>query len=227
MDAKITGKECLKLSDIPQIRFQLVNLYISKICMQLSDLDVSKTYTYADYLKWTFDDRLELIKGKIFKMTPAPGSVHQRISIRLTRWIANYLEGKSCEVFSAPFDVRLSRVLAQDKEIITVVQPDLCIVCDPSKIDDKGCFGAPDIVIEILSPGNNKKELKNKYEVYEEAGVLEYWIIHPQEKTFLKYTLTDEKFQPSRLLTIGDEVTTPVLPGFVLSLEELFAERNA
>ncbi len=193
--------------------------------MQLSDLDINKTYTYADYLKWTFDERLELIKGKIFKMSPAPGSVHQRISFRITLWIGNYLTGKSCELFTAPFDVRLYRISKDDKEIITVVQPDICVIRDPGKVDGKGCIGAPDIVVEILSPGNNKKELKNKYEVYEEAGVLEYWIIHPVEKTFFKYTLTDGRFQSSRMLTIGDEVTTPILPGFSLSLDELFADR--
>ncbi|MDB5138699.1 MAG: Uma2 family endonuclease [Mucilaginibacter sp.] len=195
--------------------------------MQLSDLDVTKTYTYADYLKWTFDERLELIKGKIFKMSPAPGSVHQRISLRITLWMGNYLAGNKCELFIAPFDVRLPRRSINDKEILTVVQPDACVICDPKKIDDKGCLGAPDIVVEILSPGNNKKELQNKYEVYEEAGVLEYWIIHPLEKTFFKYTLVDSQFQSSRLLTIGDEVTTDILPGFVMNLDELFADPNS
>ena len=194
--------------------------------MQLADLDLSKTYSYADYLKWTFEDRLELIKGKIFKMTPAPNSAHQRQSGTLYVGLYNYLKNKPCEVFSAPFDVRLPRLSGNDTEIITVVQPDICVICDPGKIDEKGCLGAPDIVVEILSPGNNKKELKNKYEVYEEAGVLEYWIIHPQEKTFLKYTLINGFFQPSKLLTIGDEVVTPILPGFVLSLDELFADRQ-
>jgi Uma2 family endonuclease len=194
--------------------------------MQLSDLDIDKTYTYADYLKWTFEDRLELIKGKIFKMTPAPGSSHQRQSGTIHARLYNYLENKPCEVFSAPFDVRLPRLSGNDKEIITVVQPDICVICDPNKVDDKGCLGAPDIVVEILSPGNNKKELKNKYEVYEESGVLEYWIIHPQEKTFLKYTLTGGEFQPSKLLTLGDEVSSPILPGFSLSLDELFADRK-
>ncbi|PWK77837.1 Uma2 family endonuclease [Mucilaginibacter oryzae] len=193
--------------------------------MQFSDLDLTKTYTYADYLKWTFDERLEIIKGKIFKMSPAPGSVHQRISLRLSRWIGNHLDGKSCEVFSAPFDVRLNKRSTENKSIKTVVQPDICVVCNPLKIDEKGCLGAPDIVVEILSPGNNKKELQNKYEVYEENGVLEYWIIHPAEKTFLRYTLVENKYQASRLLTTGDEVTTPVLPGFVLNLDELFAEK--
>jgi len=191
--------------------------------MQLSDIDISKTYTYADYLKWTFDERLELIKGKIFKMSPAPGSVHQLISGAVFNEIYNYLKGKPCKVFSAPFDVRFIRRSVDDAAITTVVQPDICVICDINKIDAKGCIGAPDIMVEILSPGNNRKELQNKYEVYEEAGVLEYWIIHPQEKTFLKYTLTNGSFQPSRLLTIGDEVTTPILPGFILSLDELFA----
>lgn len=194
--------------------------------MQLSDLDLTKTYTYADYLKWTFDERLELIKGKIFRMSPAPGSVHQRLSHRMSLKLGNYLIDKPCEIFTAPFDVRLSRRSFDDKEVITVVQPDVCVICDPKKVDDKGCLGAPDIVVEILSPGNNKKELQNKFEVYEEAGVLEYWIIHPLEKTFLKYTLLDGHFQASRLLTIGDDVITPILPAFSLSLDELFAEIN-
>ncbi|MDB4918838.1 Uma2 family endonuclease [Mucilaginibacter sp.] len=163
--------------------------------MQLSDLDINKTYTYADYLKWTFDERLELIKGKIFKMSPTPGSVHQRISFRLTLWIGNYLEGKSCELFTTPFDVRLPRLSKDDKEIITVVQPDVCVICDPKKVDDKGCIGTPDIVIEILSPGNNKKELRNKFEAYEEAGVLEYWIINPVEKIFYDTSLLRAVFE--------------------------------
>ncbi len=193
--------------------------------MQLSDLDINKTYTYADYLKWAFDERLELIKGKIFKMSPAPGSVHQFISSVISSELYQYLKGKPCRVFSAPFDVRLKRRSDNDQDILTVVQPDICVICDRSKIDDKGCLGAPDIVVEILSPGNNKKELQNKFEVYEEAGVLEYWIIHPLEKTFMKYTLINGLFQPSRLLTIGDKVTTPVLPEFTLDLEELFAEK--
>jgi Uma2 family endonuclease len=193
--------------------------------MQFSDLDLTKTYTYADYLKWTFDERLELIKGKIFKMSPAPGSIHQRLTLRVGRWIGNYLEGKPCEVFIAPFDVRLPRLSINDKKVLTVVQPDACVICDPKKVDDKGCIGAPDIVVEILSPGNNKKELQNKYEVYEEAGVFEYWIIYPIEKTLLKYTLVDGRFQTSRPLTIDDEVTTPILPGFVLNLNELFEDR--
>lgn len=193
--------------------------------MQLSDLDLSKTYSYADYLQWTFEDRLELIKGKIFKMTPAPALLHQRISWRLSGELYHYLKNKSCQAFAAPFDVRLSRKRENDeKKIFTVVQPDICVVCDPSKIDARGCTGAPDIVVEILSPGNNQKELRNKYEVYEEAGVKEYWIVSPQDKTFLKYTLISGAYQPSRLMTTGDIITTEILPGFELNLDTVFAD---
>jgi len=193
--------------------------------MELSDLDFSKTYTYADYFKWRFDERLELIKGKIFTMSPAPSRTHQEISVAITVKLSNYLKGKPCKVYAAPFDVRLPRTSKEDNAIYTVVQPDICVICDLSKLDDRGCVGAPDIVVEILSPGNNKKELRNKYEVYEEAGVKEYWIIHPSERTFLKYTLDNAgEFQPSKLMIGGDELTSDVLPGFIMDINEIFEE---
>ncbi|WP_299285845.1 Uma2 family endonuclease [uncultured Mucilaginibacter sp.] len=193
--------------------------------MQFSDLDLNKTYTYADYLKWTFDERLELIKGKIFPMSPAPAEIHQRISTVVANELYNNLKGKPCRVYSAPFDVRLMRKSKKDKEIATVLQPDICVICDLNNIDDRGCIGAPDIVVEILSPGNNKKELQNKYEVYEEAGVKEYWIINPYGKTFLKYILDENgQFQSTKLLTLGDEVTSSILPKFTLNLDEVFAD---
>jgi len=195
--------------------------------MQLSDLDFDKTYTYADYLQWTFDDRLEILKGKLFKMTPAPNRMHQRLSGVIFNRMFQFLKGQPCHVYSAPFDVRLSRKNIDNKSVTTVLQPDISVICDLSKLDDKGCVGAPDIVIEILSPGNNKKELRNKYEIYEEAGVKEYWIVWPDSQSFLKYTLNEEgKYIPSKVLTLGDEVTTPVLPGFVLNLEEVFEEAS-
>ena len=193
--------------------------------IQLSDLDLSKTYTYADYLQWKFKERIELIKGIIFKMSPAPSSDHQEISVEITRVLANYLKGKPCKVYSAPFDVRLTKKSLINEDVKTVVQPDICVVCDRSKIDKRGCVGAPDIVVEIISPGNNKTELQNKYEVYEENGVQEYWIVSPQDKTFLKYTLSqDGVYVTSRLMSAEEEVTTPILPGFVLKLEEVFAD---
>ena len=190
----------------------------------LQDIDFSGTYSYADYLKWEFDERLELIKGNIFTMSPGPATLHQRVSMRISVKLCSFLQDKACEVFAAPFDVRLPGTTLDDQSIFTVVQPDVCVICDRSKLDGRGCVGAPDIVVEILSPGNNKKELKDKFEVYEEAGVLEYWILQPAEKTFFKYTLSNNRFQPTQLLTLGDEVSSSVLPGFKLSLDEVFKD---
>lgn len=187
------------------------------------DFNYVGLYSYADYLTWTIDERLELIKGKIFRMSPAPNTNHQYITTNLLTPLAAYLKNKSCRLFLAPFDVRLPKKSKKNEEIFTVVQPDLSILCDLSKLDRAGCLGAPDIVVEILSPSNNKKELKNKYQVYEESGVKEYWIVSPQDKTFLSYILNnDGKFIPTRLMVGGDFYKSELLPGFELDLEEVF-----
>lgn len=189
--------------------------------MQLADLNVNAVYTYADYLLWTFEERVELLKGKIFPMS-APNRMHQKLSTYLVVKLYNFLNDKSCEVYAAPFDVRIPRKTKDDKDIITVLQPDICVVCDLSKLDAKGCLGAPDIVVEILSPSNHEVELKNKYEIYEEAGVREYWVVSPQDKIFVQYTLVNGKFVPSKQLISGEMVVSTVLPDFTLNLEELF-----
>ncbi|HET8827845.1 MAG TPA: Uma2 family endonuclease [Pelobium sp.] len=191
----------------------------------LNDIDESLTYSYASYLNWLFDERLELIKGKIYKMSPAPSRVHQKISVNLLRDFANFLQGKPCDVYTAPFDVRFPQTSKADKDIYTVLQPDLCVICDKSKLDDRGCLGAPDLVVEILSPGNNKKELLLKYKVYEEFGVKEYWIVSPGDKTLLIYTLDEtSQYQPSKLFTLSEQVTSTVLPNFVLSIDAVFED---
>lgn len=195
-----------------------------KQAMQLRDIDINKEYSYADYYAWKFDDRVELINGHIYKMMPGPSSLHQEICGNIYSVVKNYLQDKSCKIFFAPFDVRLPKKGIDDKSIFTVLQPDICVICDLSKIDRRGCVGAPDIVVEILSRGNNSKELKKKYEVYEESGVLEYWIVSPQYQTVTIYTLTDGKFHPSRMMTTGDIVTSSVLPGFELDLTEIFKD---
>ena len=191
--------------------------------MEVKEPDLAfNNYSYADYLSWTMDVMVEIIKGRVFKMSPAPKRIHQKISWRLSGLLYNYLKDKKCQAFSAPFDVRLPLKSIKNEEIFTVVQPDICVICDLEKLDDDGCIGAPDLIIEILSKGNNKKELKNKYEVYEESGVKEYWIIHPEEQTLLINKLVDDKYISSRLLTNGDEITTSILPGFVLNLNDVF-----
>jgi Uma2 family endonuclease len=183
-------------------------------------------YSYADYLGWNIPEMVEIIKGRVFKMNAAPKRIHQKISGRLFLKFGNFLEGKKCEVYDAPFDVRLSKNYDGNDTIFTVVQPDICVICDPNKLDEAGCLGAPDLIVEILSPGNSKKELQNKYEVYEESGVLEYWVISPEAETLLVYTLINGKYQASKLYTSGDQISTPILPGLSIDLEELFLGIN-
>ncbi|WP_373494403.1 Uma2 family endonuclease [Aquiflexum sp.] len=182
-------------------------------------------YSYADYLTWEFDEMVEIIKGKIFKSAAAaPRRIHQKISGNVFNKLHNYLNGKPCDVYDAPFDVRLPAKSKRNEDIFTVVQPDICVICNKSKLDEFGCIGAPDLIVEILSPGNNKKDLQNKYEVYEESGVKEYWIIQPYELTLLIYTLNDGKYIPSKLFTVGDVVTSTCIQGFQLDLEEVFTD---
>lgn len=182
-------------------------------------------YSYADYLTWQLDVTVELIKGKIFKKAAAaPKRIHQRVSIKLAAKLYNFLEGHRCQVYDAPFDVRFTKGSKDDKKIHDVVQPDICVICDLEKLDDRGCIGAPDLIVEILSPGNSKVELQNKYQLYEENGVKEYWVIHPEQQTFFIYTLIENKYRPSRLLTSGDVVESIAVPGFVLDLEEFFKD---
>ena len=136
-------------------------------------------YTYQDYLTWPDDIRVELIHGRIIDMSAAPGRTHQQILFELSRQIANFLVDKKIEGFAAPFDIRFPTRGSSDEEIENVVQPDICVVCDISKLDERGCLGPPDLVIEILSPSTSFKDLTDKMKLYEEHGVKEYWIINP------------------------------------------------
>ncbi|WP_316805495.1 Uma2 family endonuclease [Pedobacter nototheniae] len=191
---------------------------------KFEDIDASLTYSYGDYLKWLFDDRVELIKGKVFKMSPAPSRAHQEISGNIFIKIRNFLENHSCKVYNAPFDVRFSKESIADAAIYTVLQPDICVICDKSKLDERGCVGAPDLIVEILSPGNNKKELLYKYKIYEEFGVKEYWVVSQSDLTILIYTLKAGKFYPSKIFTLSEKITSSVLPGFEVLLDDIFAD---
>jgi Uma2 family endonuclease len=181
-------------------------------------------YTYADYLTWQMDEMVELIKGKVFRQAAAPRVNHQRVSGIVFNAFFNFFKEKKCEVFAAPFDVRLPVKSKKNEDIDTVVQPDISVICDPEKLDELGCVGAPDLVVEILSKGNNRKEIRNKYEVYEAAGVKEYWIIHPEENTLLIYSLQGRSYVPSRLFTVGDVVRSEAVSGFILDLHEVFGD---
>lgn len=194
--------------------------------MKFSDLDANKTYSAADYLSWDFEERVELIEGKVFEMSPAPNRLHQEIIRELMRELlletGDFLKAKRCRLYVAPFDVMLPEPNRDDKAVFTVLQPDICVVCDPAKLTEHGCIGAPDLVVEVLSPGNNTRELKKKYEVYERAGVREYWIVSPQNQWIQVHTLIGSKFEPCGYLTTGDIVTSSVIEGFQLDVQGLF-----
>ena len=158
-------------------------------------------------------------------MSPAPSRVHQEVSGEIFVAFYNFLKNKPCKVYGAPFDVRFPKESKADKDVFTVLQPDICVVCDLSKLDDKGCIGTPDIVVEVLSPGNTKKELLHKYKVYEEFGVKEYWVVSASDQNILIYTLdSDGKFQPSKIFTHSEEIHSSVLPGFVLKIDDVFED---
>ena len=192
----------------------------------LDQLDLNGTYSYADYLKWEFEECVELIKGKIFKMSPALARRHQRISGIFLKRLFNFLDNKTCQVYHAPFDVRLTpRKNETTNKIYTVAQPDICIICDSSKLDEKGCIGAPDGIIEILYPGNSQVEMKNKFEVYEENGVQEYWLAEPTTETIFVYILNDEgKYIGLHPITTADVITSAVFPDFKLNVADIFKD---
>ena len=195
--------------------------------MKVEEPDLAGTYTYADYLTWWWDDRVELIKGKIYKMSPAPTTSHQRVLMELSLQIGNYLKKKKCQVFAAPFDVRLPESKKKGNEFIdTVVQPDICVICDPSKIDEAGCLGAPDWIIEILSPHTSVKDLSKKFDLYEKNKVKEYWVVHPNDCTVLVFRLNAKGIYEGRTKPFirTDKLTSVAVPGLVIDLHEVFPE---
>ena len=187
----------------------------------INQLDpINGLYTYAEYLLWKFEERVELLKGKLFKIS-APSINHQRISGRLFVKMYSYLEGKRCEAFSAPFDVVLKNPNGEDN---TVLQPDLCVVCDPEKIaDGKRCYGAPDWVLEIVSPSNVEKELSKKMHIYEEAGVAEYWVLRPEEKELDIFVLQDNGYIGLKPRFAGEVVSPQKFPDLQINLSEIFS----
>jgi Uma2 family endonuclease len=182
-------------------------------------------FTYTDYLKWDGDERWELIDGTPYSMTPAPGAAHQRILMELSRQFANYFHERPCEVFPAPFDVRLPGGTSSDQDIETVVQPDISVICDPRKIDERGGHGAPDLVVEILSPSTSQKDLKIKLPLYENASVKECCIAYPVEKIVMIFALQQNgRYGRPSIYGEKDIITTNLFDGLAIDLEPVFRD---
>lgn len=199
------------------------------VVTKLSDLDANGFYSYADYLTWQLDETVELIKGKIMAMCPAPNVRHQRVSWQLNGALFQYFKNKKCAAFAAPFDVKLynrQKSLLTNTETHNVVQPDLCVICDPEKLTEQGCDGAPDWIIEILSKGNSKREMQLKYALYQENGVREYWLIYPYEKAVHQFVLNEctEKYDLIAMFSDEDTVSPHLFPDLQIDLADVFAE---
>lgn len=190
----------------------------------ISSLDINKTYNYAQYLTWRFQERIELIKGKLFKMSPAPARLHQEASGEIFRQISNFLHKKPCQVFSAPFDVRFPSGNS-DEETYTVVQPDISVICDKSKLDDRGCVGAPDFIVEILSPSTAEKDAKDKFQLYQEQGVKEYWMVYPGENIVDVFKLDDKNnYQFDAKYVKSDSIQVGIFPDLKIILQDVFRD---
>ena len=180
-----------------------------------------KHYTYADYLTWPDDARYELIDGEAFLMAPAPLIEHQEVAGEVFRQLANQLDGKPCRPYIAPVDVRLPRNDEADAAIDTVVQPDVLVVCDPSKIDRRGVRGAPDWLLEVLSPSTAAHDQIAKRRTYERAGVREYWLVHPGDRTLTVYVLESGQYGRPEIYELKDETPIGVLPGVSIAWDAL------
>ena len=182
-------------------------------------------YTFADCLTWDESNRIELINGEAIMMA-APSSIHQEISMEISRQLANYLEGKECRFYPAPFDVRLFEKEGDNPDDIdTVVEPDITVVCDRSKIDSHGCKGAPDLIVEILSPSSLRTDRLVKLRLYQRAGVREYWIVDPENRT-VQVLLTDHKGMLRPQEDYGKKAVAKVnvLEGCFIELSKVFPE---
>lgn len=178
--------------------------------MGLSQRDDGR-HTYAEYCSWPDDTRFELIDGIAFAMN-APLRRHQAVLGELYRQVANALEGQPCRPYIAPFDVRLPRSGECDDDVDTVVQPDLSVVCDPGKLDEKGCRGAPDWIAEVLSPSTASHDHILKRRVYERAGVREFWLLHPVDRMVTIYSLVHGRYGAPEVVELTGTTPVGILP---------------
>lgn len=185
-----------------------------------------KHYTYADYVTWPDDERWELINGVPYAMFAAPKTIssdspqmHQEMVGEIHRQLANFLKGKPCKIFMAPFDVRLNA----DNDDDIVVQPDVLVVCDKNKLDGKCCNGAPDFVVEILSPSTAARDRVDKFQAYLAAGVREYWIVDPETKT-IQVCVLQNSFYAVVIHKPNQSLPVTVLEGCSIDMREVFAE---
>ena len=188
-------------------------------------------FTYRDYASWPDDERWELVDGAAYDMCAAPSRRHQGISVVMSMYFSTFFKGKPCKFYYAPFDVVLPEPDTADwRDSVNVVQPDLLVVCDPSKLTNQGCVGAPDLTVEIISPYTSKKDIREKFDLYERKGVREYWIVFPGERAVHVFRRTEEgRFDEGQIYDLAgprpsSEAVSSLFPGLSVPLKELFQE---
>ena len=182
-------------------------------------------HTYGDYLGWPEDVRYELIDGVAYLMV-APARQHQEIVMELSRQVANALEGKPCRPYAAPFDVRLPKRDEADEQVDTVVQPDVLVVCDRAKLDARGARGAPDWVVEVLSPSTAGHDQTHKLGAYERAGVPEVWLVHPNDRVLTVYRLDNGRYGRPAIDELQGKTAVTAVPDVVIDWERVLARLN-
>jgi Uma2 family endonuclease len=185
-------------------------------------IDYNRVYTYGDYLKLEIDERLEIIRGKIFRMCAAPRTKHQIISGNIYYRLRQKLEGQQCQVFNAPIDVVLPIANKKRTKSTNVVQPDICVICDPKIIEETAVFGVPDFVIEIVAGKDIKRDTQYKYSIYEEAGIGEYWIVFGEMRFVEVFILENGKYQRLNAFSEDDVIPVKTLPGLSISIDDIF-----
>ncbi|MCL1878930.1 MAG: Uma2 family endonuclease [Defluviitaleaceae bacterium] len=180
-------------------------------------------YTYTDYYSWGADaERCELIDGVIYAMS-APTVSHQHIVGEIFGEFKAFFKGRRGRPIVSPFDVRLNPKGLDD----TVVQPDVVVICDPKKISDgKACAGAPDLVVEVLSPSTSKRDRRIKFLKYEQAGVREFWLVDPVSETIETFVLEDGKLVPRDFAEAHETISSNIFEGLEINLADIFAEET-
>lgn len=190
--------------------------------MALSPIS-NKVYTYSDYLKFTDDEIVEIIDGRIYAMSPAPSRIHQELIMELSAEIRNYIKSNNgeCKVYPAPFDVVLVDENENSNDSKNIVQPDISVICDKNKLTDKGCTGSPDMITEIISPFNPSNDYVRKLNLYEQFKIREYWIVNPMKKNILVYTLTDNGYGMPDIYTFNDKVKVNIYENLYIDFKSL------
>lgn len=183
-------------------------------------------FTFADYCTWSENKRIELLEGEPVIMAP-PSRIHQEISMELSRQLSNYLEGKQCKVYAAPFSVRLFATADDTPESVqTVFEPDITVICDQNKMDHYGCKGAPEMIIEILSPITARHDRLVKFGQYQKAGVLEYWIVSPEEESVQVFLLNNGQLLLHEVYGKTEVAKVNTLDDCFIELKKVFPQQQ-